>query len=175
MDLTFNVFGFCSRSLHQSPSCLHHLPQLTVRMSKYNRPFWGLASTLPFFGNRLFLTGYQYVTLRKRKDDWESVTTSHPDYIRFYNSLWLVANDVIIGIALGSYIIDNSAWVAEFISEILSLYSIASLHSTIVWLMDWPAGLKLNNELAAFLGDLFLWVIDHWSSTYSSQIRRNFN
>jgi phosphatidylinositol glycan class Q protein len=106
----------------------------------------------------------QYVTLRKRKDDWESVTTSHPDYIRFYNSLWLVANDVIIGIALGSYIIDNHAWVAESISEILSLYSIAALQRTISWLMDWPAGLKLNNELATFLGDLFLWVIDHWSS-----------
>ncbi|KAH8687460.1 N-acetylglucosaminyl transferase-like protein component Gpi1 [Tricladium varicosporioides] len=106
----------------------------------------------------------QYVTLRRRKDDWESVTTSHPDYIRFYNSLWLVANDVIIGIALGSYIIDNSSWVAESISEILSLYSIAALQRTISWLMDWPAGLKLNNELAAFLGDLFLWVIDHWSN-----------
>ena len=110
----------------------------------------------------------QYITLRKRKNDWESVTTSHPDYIRFYNSLWLVANDVIIGIALGSYIIDNSAWVAESISEILSLYSIAALRRTIAWLMDWPAGLKLNNELAAFLGDLFLWVIDHWSSEYPS-------
>ncbi len=106
----------------------------------------------------------QYIKLRKRKDDWESVTTSHPDYIRFYNSLWLVANDVIIGMAFGSYIIDNSAWVAESISEILSLYSIAALQRTISWLMDWPAGLKLNNELAAFLGDLFLWVIDHWSS-----------
>jgi phosphatidylinositol glycan class Q protein len=106
----------------------------------------------------------QYVTLRKRKRDWSSVTTSHPDYIRFYNSLWLVANDVIIGIALGSYIIDNSAWVAETISGILSTYSIAALQRTITWLMDWPAGLKLNTELAAFLGDLFLWVIDHWSS-----------
>ena len=28
--------------------------------------------------------------------------------------------------------------------------------------MDWPAGLKLNTELALFLGDLFLWVIDLW-------------
>jgi phosphatidylinositol glycan class Q protein len=106
----------------------------------------------------------QYITLRKRKNDWESVTTSHPDYIRFYNSLWLVANDVIIGIALGSYIIDNSAWVAETISEILSMYSIAALQRTITWLMDWPAGLKLNNELAYFLGDFFLWVIEHWAS-----------
>jgi phosphatidylinositol glycan class Q protein len=110
----------------------------------------------------------QYVTLRKRKDDWESVTTSHPDYIRFYNSLWLVANDVIIGIALGSYIIDNANWVAEQINSVLSTYTVAALQRTISWLMDWPAGLKLNNELARFLGDLFLWVIDYWASKSTS-------
>ncbi|KAK0625258.1 N-acetylglucosaminyl transferase component-domain-containing protein [Bombardia bombarda] len=106
----------------------------------------------------------QYVTLRLRKNDWESVTISHPDYIRFYNSLWLVANDVIIGIALGSYIIDNAAWVAEEISRLLSTYTVDALQSSISWLMGWPAGLKLNTELAAFLGDLFLWVIEYWSS-----------
>jgi phosphatidylinositol glycan class Q protein len=110
----------------------------------------------------------QYVTLRKRKNDWASVTTSHPEYIRFYNSLWLVANDVIIGIALGSYIIDNAAWVANTISKILTLYSVAALQDRIAWLMDYPAGLKLNNELAAFLGDLFLWVIDYWSRMLTS-------
>jgi phosphatidylinositol N-acetylglucosaminyltransferase subunit Q len=106
----------------------------------------------------------QYVTLRLRKNDWGSVTTSHPDYIRFYNSLWLVANDVIIGIALGSYIIDNSSWVGEEISDLLSKYTVEALQSSISWLMGWPAGLKLNTELAEFLGDLFLWVIDYWSS-----------
>ena len=106
----------------------------------------------------------QYVTLRQRKNDWDSVTTSHPDYIRFYNSLWLVANDVIIGIALGSYIIDNASWVAEQINTLLSLYTVEALQRSISWLMGWPAGLKLNTELAAFLGDLFLWVIDYWAS-----------
>jgi phosphatidylinositol glycan class Q protein len=111
----------------------------------------------------------QYVTLRLRKNDWESVTTSHPDYIRFYNSLWLVANDVIIGIALGSYIIDNANWVAEEISQLLSEYTVDALQSSISWLMGWPAGLKLNNELGAFLRDLFLWVIDYWSSKPFSQ------
>lgn len=111
----------------------------------------------------------QYVTLRLRKNDWGSVTTSHPDYIRFYNSLWLVANDVIIGIALGSYIIDNSSWVAEEISDLLSRYTVEALQSSISWLMGWPAGLKLNSELAVFLGDLFLWVIDYWSSMCSLQ------
>ncbi|KAI1325391.1 n-acetylglucosaminyl transferase component GPI1 [Xylariaceae sp. FL0255] len=106
----------------------------------------------------------QYVKLRLRKNDWESVTTSHPDYIRFYNSLWLVANDVIIGIAVGSYIIENADWVVSMISTLLNEYAIAFLRSSISWLMGWPAGLKLNSELALFLGDLFLWVIDYWSS-----------
>lgn len=106
----------------------------------------------------------QYVKLRGRKDNWESVTNSHPDYIRFYNSLWLVANDVIIGIALGSYIIDNANWVASQISTVLTGWTVEGLQRTISWLMDdWPAGLKLNKELAAFLGDLFLWVIENWA------------
>ena len=104
----------------------------------------------------------QYLTLRKRKDDWESITDKHPDYIRFYNSLWLVANDVIIGIALGSSIIDNAGWAAYQINEVLSGWTIEGLRDMVLWLMNWPAGLKLNNELAVFLGDLFLWVINYW-------------
>ena len=104
----------------------------------------------------------QYMTLRKRRDDWESITERHPDYIRFYNSLWLVANDVIIGIALGSYIIDNASWVAWQINAVVNGWTVEGLRDMISWLMDWPAGLKLNTELAFFLGDLFLWVIDCW-------------
>ena len=107
----------------------------------------------------------QYLTLRRRKTDWESITDRHPDYIRFYNSLWLVANDVIIGIALGSYIIDNATWVAWQINNVLSEWTVEGLRNMISWLMDWPAGLKLNNELAQFLGDLLKWVIDCWAGT----------
>ncbi|MCJ1475161.1 phosphatidylinositol N-acetylglucosaminyltransferase subunit gpi1 [Lambiella insularis] len=105
----------------------------------------------------------QYTTLRRRRDDWDSVIDRHPDYIRFFNSLWLVANDVIIGIALGSYIIDNADWVADSINSILTDWTVQGLKRMIVWLTDWPAGLKLNNELVSFLGDLFLWVIAYWS------------
>ncbi|KAG5930273.1 hypothetical protein E4U42_002485 [Claviceps africana] len=106
----------------------------------------------------------QNSTLRQRKLNWASVTTSHPDYIRFYNSLWLVANDVIIGMALGSYIVEHADWVAMQIGELLRIYTVEALESSIKWLMGWPAGLKLNSELADFLGNLFLWVIDYWSS-----------
>ncbi|KAK7527950.1 N-acetylglucosaminyl transferase component Gpi1 [Phyllosticta citriasiana] len=105
----------------------------------------------------------QFQTLQKRKCHWQSITSSHPEYIRFYNSLWLVANDVIIGIALGSYIIENAEFVAYQVDGVLTEWSIEGLRRMISWLMDWPAGLKLNNELAQFLGDLFLWVIDYWA------------
>lgn len=105
----------------------------------------------------------QYVTLNRRRNDWESITNSHPDYIRFFNSLWLVANDVIIGIALGSYIVENVDYVAYLLDTTMTEYSVAGLQQMLTWLMDYPAGLKLNNELAKFLGDLFLWVIDYWN------------
>ncbi|KAG5995504.1 hypothetical protein E4U52_008233 [Claviceps spartinae] len=106
----------------------------------------------------------QNSTLRQRKLNWASVTTSHPEYIRFYNSLWLVANDMIIGMALGSYIVEHADWVAMRIGDLLRIYTVEALETSIKWLMGWPAGLKLNSELADFLGNLFLWVIDYWSS-----------
>ncbi|KAJ4300663.1 pig-Q [Kalmusia sp. IMI 367209] len=109
----------------------------------------------------------QYMTLRQRKSNWESITNSHPEYIRFYNSLWLVANDVIIGIALGSFIIENSRFVAAQFDMIFNVWSITGLRRMIIWLMEWPGGLKLNTELAQFLGDLFLWVIDYWAGCVS--------
>lgn len=110
----------------------------------------------------------QYMTLRKRKDEWESITDRHPEYIRFYNSLWLVVNDVIIGIAVGSYIIENAEWVAFQINTILNVWTVEGLRNMIVWLTDGPAGLKLNNELAVFLGALFIWVIDYWKDCVGS-------
>ncbi|KAF2444199.1 Gpi1-domain-containing protein [Karstenula rhodostoma CBS 690.94] len=105
----------------------------------------------------------QFMTLRERKGNWGSITDSHPEYIRFYNSLWLVANDVIIGVALGSFIFDNAHFVAAQFDMVFHEWSLEGLRRMIVWLSEWPGGLKLNTELADFLGDLFLWVIDYWA------------
>ena len=139
---------------------------LEWRPPRYHMALKDVSATAQQFDIRLQQFCYwpiQYLTLRKRRTDWESITDKHPDYIRFYNSLWLVANDIIIGIALGSYIIENAYWVAYQIDTVLSVWTIAGLRDMISWLMDWPAGLKLNTELARFLGDLFLWIIDYWA------------
>lgn len=112
----------------------------------------------------------QYLLLRRRQQTWSSIPTSHADYIRFYNSLWLVANDVIIGITVGSYIIESHQSTACFLGNLLSQYTISGLERMIVWLMGWPAGLKLNGELADFLGALSLWVIECWNQTITTLI-----
>lgn len=106
----------------------------------------------------------QYLLLRQRHTTWSSVHHSNSDYIRYYNSLWLIANDVIIGVALGSYIIENAEPASDLLSRSVEHYTIEGLTRMIRWLMSYPGGLKLNNELAAFLGVLFLWVIEYWSA-----------
>jgi phosphatidylinositol N-acetylglucosaminyltransferase subunit Q len=112
----------------------------------------------------------QYMLLRRRQQNWSSIPTSHADYIRFYNSLWLVANDVIIGIAVGSYIIESHQSTASFLATLLDRYTISGLERMITWLMGWPAGLKLNGELAEFLGALFLSVIECWNQIITTLI-----
>ena len=106
----------------------------------------------------------QYATHRDRKRQRGSVDPDHAEYYRFCNSLWLVANDIIIGCYLFSYLQENADWVASILDRILGEWSLDGLRQIIEWLMFNPAGLKLNNELAAFLGALFIWVIDYWGS-----------
>lgn len=83
-------------------------------------------------------------------------------YIRFYNSLWLVANDVIIGMALGTWILENVDVVAHSLFWACELFTVQVVEQSLRWLMKWPAGFKLNNELASFTGDLFLGLIAIW-------------
>lgn len=104
----------------------------------------------------------QYLTLLQRRNNWASISNNNAEYIRFYNSLWLVANDIIMGIALGMFINDHAKTLAQFIDLLLGGWSLDGLRHMLLWLTKYPAGLKLNNELARFLGDLFIWVIDGW-------------
>ena len=115
---------------------------------------------------RLQQTSYwpiQYMTLQKRRRDWASITVNHPDYIRYYNSLWLVANDIIMGVAFGTYLIENNDEVAKVITWVGQTCMVEGLGRMISWLREWPGGLKLNNELAAFLAELFTYLIEFWA------------
>jgi phosphatidylinositol N-acetylglucosaminyltransferase subunit Q len=142
------------------------LAVLDWRLFKHNAALKDVSATAQQLDIRLQQFCYwplQFMKLRKRNQTWQSITNIQPEYIRFYNSLWLVANDVILGIAVGSFIIENAHQVAYHLDRVLDVWTIDGLRHMIIWLMGWPAGLKLNTELATFLGDLFLWVIDYWA------------
>ncbi|PKC16150.1 Gpi1-domain-containing protein [Rhizophagus irregularis] len=103
-----------------------------------------------------------------RRRDWTNTATTRAQYISFYNSMWLVANDIIIGLTIGSFLVNNSEYVANIIlRDYLDRYTIEKLVSMIDWLMGWPAGLKLNSELDSFLGELFLRLIELWKDFLS--------
>ncbi|KAI9140658.1 N-acetylglucosaminyl transferase component-domain-containing protein [Paraphysoderma sedebokerense] len=107
-------------------------------------------------------------TQRLRNDNDSELYTEQlknraTQYINFYNSMWLVLNDVIIGIAIGSILYDNAQEISEWVNWTIEYYTVTHIKSMINWLMSWPAGLKLNNNLVTFLGDLFLWLIYLWN------------
>ncbi|KAI9358158.1 N-acetylglucosaminyl transferase component-domain-containing protein [Pilaira anomala] len=98
-----------------------------------------------------------------RKQNWANTAKTRAYYISFYNSMWLVANDIIIGLAIGSFLMANNAAMAEKLHRILHKYTVESLHSMMLWFLESPAGLKLNHELGSFLSELFLWLIRLWT------------
>lgn len=84
----------------------------------------------------------------------------YPDYIRFYNTVWLFLNDISFGLIFAAFLFE---WCESF-SKILHRIIIFCLYDLMkdvtVSLASNPLGIKLNEELAKFLSDLFLWIIE---------------
>ncbi|KAI8869300.1 Gpi1-domain-containing protein [Ramicandelaber brevisporus] len=99
--------------------------------------------------------------LRARKWNHLSLHTAH--YVSFHNSMWLVINDVILGLAIGAVLSAHSDHFAQTLESTTDHLTVESFNHLIVWLKGQPAGFKLNKELDEFLGDLFLWLIQLWT------------
>ncbi|KAI7881312.1 Gpi1-domain-containing protein [Lichtheimia hyalospora FSU 10163] len=98
-----------------------------------------------------------------RKRNWANTAETRAYYISFYNSMWLVANDIIIGLAIGSFLTTNRYIMSYLLHKLLHQYTVESLQSMMLWFLESPAGLKLNHELGNFLSELFLWLIRLWT------------
>ncbi|CCH41453.1 Phosphatidylinositol N-acetylglucosaminyltransferase subunit GPI1 [Wickerhamomyces ciferrii] len=129
----------------------------------------------------------QYIRT-KRKIDWSIASLRHlqspvenslpieqyPEYIRFYNTLWLVINDVTFGITIGALLLEHQRTIVESIDKILIwkiLYS--DLKKISMWLMNSPGGIKLNTELSIFFSELFTWMVEFWKLTLINTLQPN--
>ncbi|KZT64436.1 Gpi1-domain-containing protein [Daedalea quercina L-15889] len=89
-------------------------------------------------------------------------------YVKFYNCIWLVLNDMIIGLAFGSFLCENSHVLGSMLDILSQYYLVESMQRTLIWLNSWPAGLKLNTELSQFYCHSLLAAITIWGRVLRS-------
>ncbi|KAL0948061.1 hypothetical protein HGRIS_010685 [Hohenbuehelia grisea] len=83
-------------------------------------------------------------------------------YVNFFNTVWLVLNDVTIGFAFGSFLCENDVYLANHVKLVIDVVFVGWTQWALGWLNSWPAGLKLNTELSQFYVDTFVNLISIW-------------
>ncbi|GBE83546.1 N-acetylglucosaminyl-phosphatidylinositol biosynthetic protein [Sparassis crispa] len=97
-----------------------------------------------------------------------SFVDSISQYVKFYNCIWLVLNDVIVGVAFGSFLCENNLVLSRMLEHGMQYYLVECVQHALVWLNNWPAGLKLNTELSQFYCHSLLGVVSAWSHILQS-------
>ena len=118
----------------------------------------------------------QYVNIWRKKAFKRQLTLSksryysYLDYIKFYNTIWLIVNDVCFGFTLSSFLLINANTISTQVSKYLEYFFVDSVKSLTLFLSRSPFGIKLNDELSNFLKELFLGIIDFFNDLYLKKI-----
>lgn len=139
----------------------HLFRQLDLRLKQIN-----------FFPIQFLL--YQDENILKQRDDLievlnitamnTSLNINNSNYIVLFNSIWLIVNDILLGMFVWRVIIMNYEVIVSFINtNLIGNLLFHDLHDLLHWIsFKHPAGFKLNDELSSFIGSLFLWALKFW-------------
>ncbi|KIO13117.1 hypothetical protein M404DRAFT_122751, partial [Pisolithus tinctorius Marx 270] len=83
---------------------------------------------------------------------------------RYHNTLWVILNDIIIGVAFRFFLHQNRAIINQLVIDGLEGILAHRVEGVLLWLDSWPAGLKLNTELSRFYSQGFIGLITQWAS-----------
>ncbi|KIK55662.1 hypothetical protein GYMLUDRAFT_230709 [Collybiopsis luxurians FD-317 M1] len=83
-------------------------------------------------------------------------------YTSFFNTVWLILNDITIGYAFGNFLCENHIVLARLARGVVEETLISLPQTALRWLDSWPAGLKLNTELSRFYSGTFVDLVDVW-------------
>ncbi|KAI9630681.1 hypothetical protein KEM48_013709 [Puccinia striiformis f. sp. tritici PST-130] len=97
-----------------------------------------------------------------RREEAEDLSSRRAEYVMLFNTLWLIANDIIFGRASGAILMEHSQLLADWLEFHLQTYTVTFVKKALLWTNSYPVGLKLNDQL----GNAF-WVgsnmaIDFW-------------
>lgn len=141
--------------------CSHVFRQLDLRLQQIN--FFPIQFLCYYDKNILY--GDSEVLHKLKIPVFNSnLNINNSNYINLYNSIWLIFNDVLLGISTWKIIISNFDSIIMFINEtIIKKLLFNDFYDLILWVsVNHPAGFKLNTELGQFMGDLFLWTLKFW-------------
>lgn len=141
--------------------CSHVFRQLDLRLQQIN--FFPVQFLCYYDKNILY--GDSEVLHKLKVPVFNSnLNINNSNYINLYNSIWLIFNDILLGITVWRLIISNYDNIISFINEtIIQKLLFNDFYDFILWVsLHHPAGFKLNNELGLFMGDLFLWTLKFW-------------
>ncbi|GAA6045039.1 hypothetical protein NBRC10513_004852 [Rhodotorula toruloides] len=152
------VLQGCVRILSVRLPLLGPLSERTAFARQLHTRFAQAASLLPmYFSLRRDLYG---------SGSAEARAQAHTTYIRFFNLVWLVANDFIVGMALASYVRDNAPFLKHLAEKLVRVYVLAYLRELLAWLSSWPMGVKLNDEVATVICGAFLFLSQLWENVF---------
>ncbi|KAG1804223.1 N-acetylglucosaminyl transferase component-domain-containing protein [Suillus subaureus] len=141
--------------------------------------FWRVASFV-FVYSREFSIVVQQIESRVRKlrrllrgvqpVPNGDVRLKSSQYIEFYNTLWIILNDLIIGIALRQFLRQDRQAFLHLFKLAFEDKAVHKIRQILLWLDSWPAGLKLNTELSRFYSHSFMGLIALWNRGFQSVI-----
>ncbi|KAF8183644.1 N-acetylglucosaminyl transferase component-domain-containing protein [Pholiota molesta] len=102
-----------------------------------------------------------HVPTLNRRNSYDTPTYS-VRYTNFFNTVWLMMNDMTLGMACGAFLSENSVTLAAYANTAVQTWLFHLPREAIYWLDAWPAGLKLNAQLSSFYVYTFIGVIDTW-------------
>lgn len=113
----------------------------------------------------------QYLSIGERSSlstfsNNEKLYTSYMDYIRYYNTLWLIVNDYSFSLTVSALLKIHKEKIAKFLKIYLNQIFIRNVYQLTSALSQNPFGIKLNDELTKFLRDLFVWIVDFVDNAY---------
>lgn len=101
----------------------------------------------------------------------ENHNIKNSNYINFYNTVWLILNDIILGRVFYNVWKENYHHVPGLI-QALRYTLFDELNSLISWVgSDHPAGFKLNNDLGLFMEAMLLWSSLSWQLVTDATFR----
>ncbi|KAG0706429.1 N-acetylglucosaminyl transferase component-domain-containing protein [Suillus ampliporus] len=141
--------------------------------------FWHVAS-LVFVSSREFSIVVQQIESRARKLRRllrgvqpvanGDVRLKSSQYIEFYNTLWIILNDLIIGIALRQFLQQDRQVFMDLFKLTFEDKAVHQIRQILLWLDSWPGGLKLNTELSRFYSHSFMGLISLWNRSFRTVI-----